>query len=139
MTCAIKPQSNGLADLLVAFEGEVLSQMDRYEWSDDYSLFWHRAMSQVAPNVVEQESAFILWLDRFLALQDMSIEDRQGQAWLQELEHSRMRLPLKRALQPPILEDLDIQEQQQIHRLFTAILLKNASPSQRAFLIALMR
>jgi len=135
---AIKPRANGVSDLLVAFEGQVLAQLDNYNWTDGYDLFWHQIGQFLVPHLTRHESHIIFWLERYLALAEMDDDDLQGQAWIAEIKGSQTRLLLSRLFRPPPIPLFDEKEQESIHKLVPALLYEEGNPLQKAFLQALI-
>ncbi len=134
----IKPKSNGLSDLIVEFEGRVLAKIDRYEWAQGYDLFWLQIGKHLINHLIDNESLFIFWMERYIALKDMDEDDLQGQAWLKEMQQSQARVLLASTFQPPKASLLPEKDQEQIQKLIPALLFEEASVLQKAFLKALI-
>lgn len=137
-TDAIKPHASGVADVLVEVEHEAMTKLDRFEWDEDYELFWHHVGKHFIEGL-QEESVFIFWMERYLALSVMAINDLQGKAWLDELQRSPSRRMLAQSLMPPEMSILPEEDQQQISRLLPSLLHEQGSPLQRQFLQLLMR
>lgn len=134
LTDTIKPHANGVADVLVEFEGRVLSTIDTLTRDATYEIFWHQAGEEMLPALLKHESAFIFWIERYLALATMAEDDLQAQAWLQELQHSSARPLLVNGLKPVPKDNLIQPQQEQIYKLFFSLLYEQGSPLQQAFL-----
>lgn len=87
LTDAIKPHASGVADVLVEVEHDAMTKLDRFDWHEDYELFWHHAGKHFI-ETLQEESLFIFWIERYLALSVMAVNDLQGRAWLDELQRS---------------------------------------------------
>ncbi|MDX2075411.1 MAG: MerR family transcriptional regulator [bacterium] len=130
---AIKPRSSGISDILVEFEREAMFKLDQFGWDVNYELFWHHAGKQFM-DMLTDEGLFIFWIERYLALAKMDINDLQGKAWLHELYHSPAKHMLRRALMPPKQVALPEEYQQHIIKLLSSLLYQNASSLQKYFL-----
>lgn len=136
---SIKPRASGLADILTLVEDGALDKLDRYEWADGYALFWHEMGQTLLQMLARDESQFIFWMERYIALGQMPPDDLQGRAWIEQIGHSRERLLIARVFSPPPSDALPEIEQQQIQKMMPLMLYQEASELQRAFLRALMR
>ncbi|MDZ4764126.1 MAG: MerR family transcriptional regulator [Chloroflexota bacterium] len=134
MRDTLKPISNGLADILVAVESDTLARIDHYRWSAEYEAFWEQIGVQLAQRLLPDEHIFILWMERYLALAAMPLDDWQAQAWLGELHTSAASSLLARAFQLPPSSMLPPDEQSQLQRLMALMLYEHASPLQKAFI-----
>lgn len=133
----IKPHANALADALVELEQSALSRIDEFTWAGDYEDFWYRASQQFI-QTLQHESLIIVWIERYLALMTMGEDDRQAQAWLQELSRQPTRKVLVQSLMLPQVPDVLESEQDQIRKLIPALLYEGASPLQKEFLAILL-
>lgn len=134
----LKPSASHLADVIVASEGDVLAQLDGYQWSAGYTAFWHGFGQMLARQLCPHEHLFILWLERYMALATLPPDDWQAQAWLNELAHSPDRRVLARAWQLPPLPELPADELARLERLFPLLILAHGTPAQRAFVALLL-
>lgn len=133
----LRPRASGFADILREVEGQAMDELDRYEWPDAYDAFWEHIARQLIQQLRIHESPFILWLERYLALAHMTPDDRQAQAWLNELQHSADRWILSQAFTLPPGAELPATEQMRIQRLLPQLLVENAHPLQQAFIALL--
>lgn len=138
LTDAIKPHASGVADVLVEVEHEAMAKLDRFNWDQDYELFWHHAGKHFLEGL-QEESLFIFWMERYLALSVMAVNDLQGRAWLDELQRSPARRMLAQSLMPPAIPILLQEDQQQISKLLPSLLHEQGAPLQKQFLQLLMR
>ncbi|MEM9950386.1 MAG: MerR family transcriptional regulator [Chloroflexota bacterium] len=134
----VRRQSTGLSDALVALEADALRLVDNYEWSDGYEAFWHYASDFVVDYTRNRERIIIFWLERYFALRDMEIDDLQGQAWINEIEHSQARLMLARAFSPPPSPIFSQKDQERLVQMVPMLLFEQASPLQKVFLQKLL-
>lgn len=135
---AIKPHSNGIADILGEFEREAMFKLDQFGWDMRYELFWHHAGKQLI-NTLMDEGLFIFWMERYLALAKMDVDDLQGKSWLDELHHSPAKHMLRQALMPPKQKALPEEYQQKIIKLLSSLLYQEASSLQKHFLGVLIK
>jgi hypothetical protein len=135
----IRPASNGLADVIVAVEREILAEIDRLPHDDHYARFWEEVATLFARTFMPHEHLVILWFERYLALADMTHDDRQAQAWLQELRSTSSASVLLRALDLPESDAMPAHEQLQMRRLMPVLLYEHATPLQKAFIAALQQ
>lgn len=135
----IKPVASNLADLFVVLEGDALRQIDGLRWSAGYEPYWQRAATALTTHVLSHEHQFMLWTTRYLALESMQADDRQAQAWLNELRGSSARGILRGAFRLPALDDLPPDERGQIERLLQLLMVEQASPVQKQFLALMFR
>jgi DNA-binding transcriptional MerR regulator len=138
VTASIKPSSSGLADALSAVEEGVLAKVDRYSWAESYDEFWHEVGQALVKMLAREESPFILWTERYLALGDMTEDDLQGLAWIQEIQQSRERLLIRRIFTPQLPSLLPETEQEQIQKLIPLLLYQEGSALQKALLRTLL-
>ncbi|MEO1645290.1 MAG: hypothetical protein AAFR67_08890, partial [Chloroflexota bacterium] len=82
---------------------------------------------------------FIFWMERYIALSTMDIDDLQGQQWIQELSHSPARKMLARSLTPQIFSRFPEQNQHQIIKLLPSLLFASGSPLQKRFFAVLVQ
>ena len=47
MTDSVRRQSNGVADVLLELEADILPKIDAHDWTDGYDLFWHHAATHL--------------------------------------------------------------------------------------------
>jgi DNA-binding transcriptional MerR regulator len=134
---AIRPHNSGVLDVLVEFEREAMFKLDQFDWDAKYELFWHHAGKQFI-NMLADEGLFIFWMERYLALAKMDLEDLQGKAWLQEFRHSPAKHMFKQALMPPQLSELPPDYQHHIIKLLSSLLYQEASSLQKRFLALLL-
>lgn len=134
----VKSHSNGLSDILVELEGDVLSQIDCYQWTAGYDVFWHQVGTHIVKHMLTQESNIILWMERYLTLEAMDEDDLQAKAWLQEFTHSPIAPLFSQSLHPPPTASFPDKEQQIIVKLLPSLLYEKGSPLQQAFLKVLI-
>jgi DNA-binding transcriptional MerR regulator len=132
LTETIKRRSHSIADILVAIERQALYLLDQYAWDVNYPMFWQQTAQQFLE--LTDEGQFIFWMERYLALETMAIDDLQGNAWLQELRYSTARRMLQQALMPPTTAIIPPKEQQQILKLLPLLLHQTGTPLQQQFL-----
>lgn len=130
----IKTKSNGLSDVLIAVEGDALTRIDDYQWTEGYDAFWHDIGHHITNHLIQHESLFIFWMERYLTLGNMAQDDLQGRAWLEEIKQSQARLLLAHLFRLPTSHLLAEKDQTQIHKLLSGLLFQEASPLQREFL-----
>ncbi|MDX2137347.1 MAG: MerR family transcriptional regulator [Chloroflexota bacterium] len=134
VSASMKSSASGAADMLCAVEERALAKVDGYMWTEGYDQFWHE-VGQVLGNIIlREESQFIFWMERYLALGEMAEDDLQGLVWIQEIQQSRERLLIKRVFKPHLSAALPATEQEQIQKLIPVLLYQEASPLQKAFL-----
>lgn len=133
----IKPVSNTLADVLVAVEKQVLTEIDRLTSIERCTPFWEHLAQHFAKSMRPHEHLLILWLERYLALDGMLPDDKQAQAWLAELHDPASRAVLSQVLVLPPSDTLPLQEQSHIQQLLPILLYEHATPLQKTFLAAL--
>lgn len=136
---AIQPVSNGLAEVLLEIESHTLAELDRLRRDDRTIRFWEDVAATFTRSVQPHEHMLIVWLERYLALPNMTHDDRQAQAWLQELRSTSFARVLLQAMALPESDALPVEEQLQIRRLLPILLFEQASPLQRAFIAALQQ
>lgn len=134
----LRPRSNGLSDVLAEVDGAVLARLDRYAWAEGYDLFWHQVSRYLLAQVLHEESLFIFWLERYLALGAMDEDDLQGMAWINELAQSPVRALFAKAFRPPQIPAFAEKDQAQIQRLLPALLYQDATVLQKEFLKAIL-
>ena len=113
-------------------------KLDQFGWDENYELFWHNAGKQFMDTLID-EGLFIFWIERYLALAKMDIDDLQGKAWLHELHNSPAKHMLRQALLPPKHVALPEEYQQQIIKLLSSLLYQEASSLQKYFLGLLIK
>lgn len=134
---SVKRHANGVSDILIEVETNVLCELDQFDWHEDYELFWHHAGEHFIKALTD-EGLFIFWMERYLALANMAEDDLQGTAWLAELRHSPARRLIARSFMPPQVVILPEEEQQQISKLLPTLLFEYGSPMQQQFLLMLL-
>jgi DNA-binding transcriptional MerR regulator len=135
---AIKRRSSSVSDILVEVEQKIMVELDQFAWDANYELFWHHIGNHFIESLAD-EGLFIFWMERYLALATMDIDDLQGNAWLQELNYSPARQILSQAFILPNLAILPEKDQQQIIKLLLALLYQQGTPLQRHFLGLLIK
>lgn len=135
---AIRPHASAISDILVEVETDTMATLDRFDWDENYELFWHHAGKHFI-NTLDQESLFIFWMERYLAMATMHIDDLQGNAWLDELKNSPARKMLAKALVPHTLTVMPDDDQEKIYKLLPMLLYQHAEPLQKQFLQILRR
>jgi hypothetical protein len=116
-----------------------MMKLDRFGWDTGYELFWYQAGQHFIETLQHEESLFIFWMERYVALSAMAVNDLQGRAWLDELQRSSARRILAQSLMPPAIPVLPEDDQQQISKLLSSLLYEQGSPLQKQFLQLLMR
>ena len=133
----IKPRSNGLSDILVELEADILSKIDNYPWAKGYELFWHQAGRHLINQLLHEESTMIFWIERYLVLPEMDEDDLQAQAWLREFHQSTTPALFLQTLTPPTTDLFPEKDQQLILKMLPSLLYQQATPLQQQFLQAL--
>lgn len=133
----LRPIVNELTDVLLNVEAAVFDDLDSYPHAAAHADFWEAAIQEMIPRLLLYEHSLILWLERYLTLADMTLEDRQAQAWLSQLSTSSDASILGSMLNLPRLPLLPPGEQAHLQQMFSLLLYDHATPLQRAFLATL--
>jgi len=134
----LKPISNGLTDVMTTVEEPVLRQLDAFQWSSGYEIYWHRTASALTKTVLPIEFQLIGWLERYIMLSTLQPNDLQAQAWLAELERNTIRFALRQCLKFPVLDCFPAVESVRLERLMCSLLYEHGSLLQKQFLVMLL-
>ncbi len=133
----LRPAASGLTDVLLNVEGAALDELDCYLQTTAHIDFWETAVSLMSRRLLPHQHELILWLERYLALADLTADDRQAQAWLSELPTSSVVPILSSMLALPCISLLSADEHAHLQRMLTMLLYDHAAPLQRIFLATL--